>query len=145
MLTNQNFTALLKNQIQEEPIPSFILTGELPSPSNDYGLIMEFPEFHFAELSIDLDEYKLPKSLTLSFSISEEDTEEINNFLLDFLDNHGHITLILRDYLFSIFSEITNSDACSYNATFDTNHGIMPGEGTDGTWTLTVAITDHLS
>lgn len=69
--------------------------------------------------------------------------EPISNQVIPAPDNDYGLIMEFKDYLFSIFSETTNSDACSHIIEFDTDHGTMPGE--EGTWNLTVRITDYLS
>lgn len=145
MLTNNlsHFLMEFTENTKNLGIPEPIIKETLPSPDNDYGLIMEFKGYPMAELSYGLNEHYTIESLTLSFCISEEDTEETQFFLNQVMEEHHLIIPIIRDYLFSIFTETTNSDPCSYITEFNTDHGTMPGE--EGTWNLTVKITDYLS
>ena len=145
MLTHNltHFINLFTGYTKELSIPEPISNPVIPAPDKDYGLIMEFKDYTMAELSYTLNKYLTIDSLTLSFSISKDDTEETKEFLTQVLTDYHLIIPVLRDYLFSIFSETTNSDACSHIIEFDTDHGTMPGE--EGTWNLIVRITDYLS
>jgi len=134
----QNFTQLLAQQILDNPVPD--MDDALTSEGQ---IIMDFPGYSSMELSVILVEHSTPMGLSLAILLTEDDTEENTNFYTELYEGILTIAAILRDYLESIFSENTNSDACSFSINWDTHHGAQPGE--DGLWELTLNITDYLS
>ena len=148
MATTKNFTDFIldfKQSLSEDPMPELIAKGELPNDENEHGLIFDFPDYHAFELSYGVNEQGTLESLQLSVWISGDEPQSEISLLHEMLDLHHLLIPIMRDFLFSAYSETTNNDACSYSAIFDTDHGTMPGEETEGRWELTVKITDYLS
>lgn len=69
--------------------------------------------------------------------------EEMDDFLGNFENRHFKLIKHMKEAIFSKFSELTNSDACSYEVKFDTNHASFTGD--EGHWLLSLTITDYLS
>lgn len=148
MATIKNFTDFIldfKQSLSEDPMPELIAKGELPNDENEQGLIFDFPDYHAFELSYGVNEQGTLESLQLSVWISGDEPQSEVSLLNEMLEHHHLLIPIMKDFLFSAYSETTNNDACSYSATFDTDHGTMPGIEEEGAWELTVKITDHLS
>lgn len=148
MATIKNFTDFIldfKQSLSEDPMPELIAKGELPNDENEQGLIFDFPDYHAFELSYGVNEHGTLESLQLSVWISGDESLSEMLLLNEMRDLHYLLIPIMKDFLFSAYSETTNNDACSYSATFDTDDGIIPGEETEGCWTLTIKITDYLS
>ena len=148
MATIKNFTDFIldfKQSLSEDPMPELIAKGELPNGENEQGLIFDFPDYHAFELSYGVNEQGTLESLQLSVWISGDEPQSEVSLLNEMLEHHHLLIPIMKDFLFSAYSETTNNDACSYSATFNTDHGTMPGIEEEGAWELTVKITDHLS
>ena len=148
MATIKNFTDFIldfKQSLSEDPMPELIAKGELPNDENEQGLIFDFPDYHAFELSYGVNEHGTLESLQLSVWISGDEPQSEVSLLHEMLEHHHLLIPIMKDFLFSAYSETTNNDACSYSATFNTDHGTMPGIEEEGAWELTVKITDHLS
>lgn len=87
-------------------------------------------QLDFAQLTLYLEDDTW--TLELNVNTTEETLEELD-------DKKWIIFPLLENLLGRSFSENTNSDACSYEYKFDTEHG------TPGNTRLTVLIIDYLS
>lgn len=134
----QNFTQLLSQQILALPVPNLE-----DAQASEGNIIMDFPGYPGIELSLLLNEHSTPTGLSLAILLTKEDTEEETAFLEELYNGYLTIAKLLQDYLETIFSETTNSDACSFSIIWDTHHASMPG--TEGLWELNINITDYLS
>jgi hypothetical protein len=133
----------------------FTLDSEIPEPPHiDRGSRFEIEDltfkkeledhgYHEISLIHIFNEYWTIEGLSLRINIRADQDQDTMSIQDDLLENEYQLVPLLRDLLFSIYSDTTNNDACSYRFEFDTDHATMPGE--EGTWALTVTITDYLS
>jgi len=119
--------------IQEKLIPSSQGPQKKPHIS-EQCIIQVYDEYPGTHLSAGYNEHGTIESLTLSVTGNDEDFRE------GYLEHHLELIPDLRNALFSIFSETTNSDVCSYSIEFDTNH-LSDTEPIS----LKITITDYLS
>jgi len=99
--------------------------------------IMDFSSDYSMEIG-----FTKSKIMGIYLSVSPHDNDDLDEFLDEFGKFSIEILATLKDLLTTIFSESTNSDACSFSIEINTQHASItdenPGE-------IEIHITDYLS
>lgn len=129
-LSRENRIALTENimgNIPNDPAP------------NSKVLVNRIAKNHAYKLWAVFNEYGTINGLELIITLPTDD--EVDDNLVELEDNCFVIANCLKNILQGLFSDYTNNDACSYQATFDSDHAAID----NGKWSILVTVTDYLS